>query len=173
MSLFVGVEAKVDENFGKTVSSTYLSAMKKRNGGTNTNAPERVKNLLSKYFSCEDPPESSRFAGIRYQLLTGCAGTVAREAEIAVFYILVFRTAAYDERKSLTNQQDYGEVHRSCRRETANQGRRHHSCRRTHPRREEFGLRLRPGGVMISHRWMDPHTRQTGSTKGRRDGPAS
>ena len=106
-NLFVGVEAKVDENFGKTVGSTYLSAMKKRNGGANTNTPERVKDLLSKYFSCEDPPESSRFADNRYQLLTGCAGTVAAEAEIAVFYILIFRTSAYVERRALANQEDY------------------------------------------------------------------
>ncbi len=106
-SLFVGVEAKVNENFGKTVSSTYLSAMKKRGSGTNTNAPERVKDLLSKYFSCENQPDSSRFAGIRYQLLTGTAGTVATTAELAVFYILVFRTSAYEERRPLANQQDY------------------------------------------------------------------
>ena len=106
-SLFVGVEAKVDERFGKTVRGTYRSAMERRNADANTNAPERVKDLLSKYFSCEDPPDSSRFAGIRYQLLTAAAGTVAATAEVAVFYILVFRTAAYDERKSLANRQDY------------------------------------------------------------------
>ena len=106
-SLFVGLEAKVDEYIGKTVSDTYLSAMKKRNAGTNTNALEWVKDLLSKYFSCEDPPDSFRFAGIRHQLLTGSAGTVATEAEAAVFYILVFGTSAYDERRSLANRRDY------------------------------------------------------------------
>jgi len=106
-SLFVGVEAKVDEKFGKTVSDTYRSAMRKRGAGTNTNAPERVKDLLSEYFSCEEAPDSSRFAGIRYQLLTGTAGTVATKAEVAVFYILVFRTPAYDEQKSLANRRDY------------------------------------------------------------------
>ena len=106
-SLFLGVEAKVDESFGKTVSSTYLSALKKRRACTNTNVPERVKNLLSNYFSCDDPPDSSRLSDIRYQLLTGSAGTVATTAEVAVFYILVFKTPAYDERKSLANRLDY------------------------------------------------------------------
>ena len=106
-SLFVGVEAKVDEPFGSILRSRYSSAMKIRNAGRNTNAPERVKGLLSKYFSVKDSPDSSRFAGIRYQLLTGTAGTVAAPGEVSVFYILVFRTSMYDERKGSANQQDY------------------------------------------------------------------
>ncbi len=99
--LFVGVEAKVDETFGGTVKSRYSSAMKTREAGKNTNAPERVKGLLSNYFSVEDLPCSSKFAGIRYQLLTGTAGTVATPYDVCVFYILVFRTSLYNERKGL------------------------------------------------------------------------
>ena len=106
-NLFVGVEAKVNEPFGSTVESRYSSAMKIRKAGKNTNAPERVKDLLSKYFSVKDSPDSSWFAGIRYQLLTGTAGTSAAPGEVSVFYILVFRTSMYDERKGLANQQDY------------------------------------------------------------------
>ena len=106
-SLFVGVEAKVDETFGSTVGSRYSSATKIRKAGKSTNAPERVNGLLSKYFSVKDPPDSSRFADIRYQLLTGSAGTVASPGEVSVFYILTFRTSAYDDRKGLANQQDY------------------------------------------------------------------
>ena len=106
-SLFVGVEAKVDETFGSTVRSRYSSAMKTREAGKNTNAPERVKGLLLKYYSVKGSPDSSRFADIRYQLLTGTAGTVAAPGKVSVFYILVFRTSMYDERKGLANQQDY------------------------------------------------------------------
>ena len=106
-SLFVGVEAKVDETFGSTVRSRYSSAMKTRKDGKPTNAPERVKELLSKYFSVHGSPDSSRFADLRYQLLTGTAGTVAAPGEVSVFYILVFRTSMYDERKGLSNLQDY------------------------------------------------------------------
>lgn len=106
-SLFVGLEAKVDETFGSTVGSRYSSGMKRRKAGKNTNAPERVKDLLSKYFSVTDPPDASRFAEIRYQLLTGTAGTVAAPGERSVFYILVFRTSMYDEQKGLANQRDY------------------------------------------------------------------
>lgn len=106
-SLFVGVEAKVIETFGDRVASVYSTGLKKRLDGKNTNAPERVEDLLSKYFSVSYPPESSRFADIRYQLLTGTAGTVATPGEIAVFYILVFRTAMYESRRGLANQRDY------------------------------------------------------------------
>ena len=106
-SLFVGVEAKVDETFGSTVRSRYSSAMNRRDAGKRTNAPERVKGLLSKYFSVRGSPDSSRFADVRYQLLTGTAGTVAAPGEVSVFYILVFRTSMYDERKGLSNLRDY------------------------------------------------------------------
>ena len=106
-SLFVGVEAKVDEPFGTTVASRYSSAIKERKAGKNTNAPERVQGLLSKYFSVKDSPDTSRFAGIRYQLLTGTAGTVAAPGKVSVFYIMVFRTSMYDPGKGLANQQDY------------------------------------------------------------------
>lgn len=107
-SLFVGVEAKVNETFGTTtVRSRYSSAMKERKAGKRTNAPERVKGLLSKYFSVQGSPGSSRFADIRYQLLTGTAGTVAAPGEVSIFWILVFRTSMYDERRGLSNLQDY------------------------------------------------------------------
>ena len=106
-SLFVGLAAKVDETFGSTVGSRYSSAMKIRKAGKSTNAPERVKGLLSNYFSAKGSPDSSRFADIRYQLLTGAAGTLAAPGKISVFYILVFRTSLYDERKGLANRRDY------------------------------------------------------------------
>ena len=105
--LFVGVEAKVDETFGSTVDSRYASAVKDMKDGKRTNAPERVKELLSEYFSVSGSPETSRFVGIRYQLLTGTAGTVSASGEVSVFYILVFRTSMYDEEKGLANQRDY------------------------------------------------------------------
>ena len=81
--------------------------MKAREAGKSTNAPERVKGLLSRYFSVQGSPDSSPFGDIRYQLLTGTAGTVAAPGEVSVFYILVFRTSMYDERRGLANRQDY------------------------------------------------------------------
>lgn len=107
-TLFIGLESKVAEPFGSsTVGNRYSSAMKQRIAGRNTNAPERVRDLLSKYFSVEDPPNSSRFAGVRYQLLTGIAGTAASQADALVFYVLVFKTSEYDERKGSANRMEY------------------------------------------------------------------
>ena len=108
-SLFVGIESKVDESFGNTVGSRFSSAMKSREAGRSTNAPERVRDLLGKYFAVKGSPDSSRFADIRYQLLTGTAGTVAAPGKVSVFYILVFKTSMYDARNGSANQQDYGE----------------------------------------------------------------
>ena len=107
-SLFVGVEAKVDEPFGSTtVCKTYQYALRKRNRGERTNAPERVEGLLSRYFSDSAAPCDSGFSDIRYQLLTSSAGTIAAGNDVSVFYVVVFRTALYDEEKGRENYHDY------------------------------------------------------------------
>ena len=113
-SLFVGLEAKVNETFGSTVGSRYSSAMRTRNAGKKTNAPERVEGLLSEYFGVKESLDSSPFGSIRYQLLTGTVGTVARPQEVPVFYVLVFRTSLYDERRGTANQRDYGRFIEAC-----------------------------------------------------------
>ena len=105
--LFVGVEAKVDETFGKTVGERYRDALKTRQSNPRTKAPERVEQLLAGYFSEFDPPQDSRFADIRYQLLTAAAGTVSVQKDVVVLYILVFKTHAYDEQKGEENYRDY------------------------------------------------------------------
>ena len=106
-SLFVGVEAKVDEAFGRTVRKRYSAAVKRRESGKSTNADKRVVDLLSRYFSDTDDPPSSKFADVGYQLLTGTAGTVAVGKAVSVFYVLVFKTCLYDEQKGLANQRNY------------------------------------------------------------------
>ena len=107
-SLFVGVEAKVDEPFGNTtVGQRYGNAVKTRCSGKRTNAPDRVKGLLSRYFSDYDDPRTSKFSGIRYQLLTAAAGTAAVHKDVSVLYVLVFKTRLYDEQKGAENHEDY------------------------------------------------------------------
>ena len=113
-NLFVGLEAKVNETFGNTVDSRYSSAIRTRNAGKKTNAPERVQGLLSEYFRVTGSMESSPFERVRYQLLTGTAGTVARPQQAPVFYILVFRTSLYDERKGSANRRDYERFIEAC-----------------------------------------------------------
>ena len=106
-SLFVGVEAKVDETFGPTVSERYRDALKTRQSNPRTKASERVEQLLSQYFSESAPPDDSRFSDIRYQLLTAAAGTVAVPQDLVVLYVLVFKTNSYDPQKGEENYNDY------------------------------------------------------------------
>lgn len=105
--LFVGVEAKVDETFGPTVSKRYQAALKERCADVSTDVPERIKELLSGYFLDFDSPENSKYSGIRYQLLTAAAGTVSVPKDLVVLYILVFKTNSYDPHKGEENYSDY------------------------------------------------------------------
>ena len=108
-SLFVGVEAKVDEKFGDTVGKTHGDGIRKRKTGKRTNAPERVEGLISRYASEPGGDLLSWWSHVRYQLLTGTAGTVCAGKGVSVFYVLVFKTRCYDEQKGKDNQRDYEE----------------------------------------------------------------
>jgi len=102
-SLFVGVEAKVDEPFGALVREAYLSAKARQIAGESTNAPERIEQLLKLHFRIPDP---SMFE-VRYQLLYATAGTLAAAADVSVLYIVVFKTPLYSEIVSAENYRDY------------------------------------------------------------------
>lgn len=107
-SLFVGLEAKVDEPFGsETVCERYQKATETLKSNPRSRAAARVRELLSRYFTDDDEPCESRFAGVGYQLLTATAGAVAVEADISVFYVAVFRTRDYDEESGRKNLLDY------------------------------------------------------------------
>ena len=107
-SLFVGLEAKVDEPFdGKTVGEKYQDAIRKKSRKPRSRAYARVENLLSSYFAESAAPGVSRFSDVGYQLLTGTAGTIARQKDVSIFYVLVFKTSEYDERKGRVNQEVY------------------------------------------------------------------
>jgi hypothetical protein len=102
-SLFVGVEAKVDEPFGALVREAYLGAKARQIAGESTNAPERIEQLLKLHFREPDP---SMFE-IRYQLLYATAGTLAATADVSVLYIVVFKTPLYGETIAAENYRDY------------------------------------------------------------------
>ena len=113
-SLFVGVEAKVDEPFGsETVCERYQKAIETLNSNPRSKAADRVKGLLSRYLSDTDEPCESRFAEVGYQLLTATAGTIAVQMDasvfydVYVFYVAVFKTHDYDEEDGRENQLDY------------------------------------------------------------------
>lgn len=102
-TLFVGVEAKVDESFGATVLDAYLAAKCRALSDERTNAPERIENLLKLHF---EPVDRAAF-DVRYQLTYATAGTLAAGAERSVLYVLVFKTPLYDEVKGAENYRDY------------------------------------------------------------------
>lgn len=102
-SVFVGLEAKVDEPFGASVNDAYLKAKARQITGTSTKAPERIEKLLALHFSEPDPT----MFDVRYQLLYATAGTLAEKADISVLYVAVFKTPLYDEAIGANNYRDY------------------------------------------------------------------
>ena len=102
-SVFIGVEAKVDESFGASTLDQYLKAKAKQIVGGVTNAPQRIEDLLSLHFKKDD---RSMF-DVRYQLLYATVGTLAEEADIHILYVIVFKTLLYDESIGADNYRDY------------------------------------------------------------------
>lgn len=102
----VCIEAKAGETFGGTVDEYRGAAIRKREGGDSTNAPERLERLLSTYAPDLDPL-SEEVGALRYQLLTALAGTVMAASELkaqhAVLMIHEFKT---DARESADNSGD-------------------------------------------------------------------
>lgn len=94
-SVFVGVEAKVDEPFGTPV--------KKQFKGASPTAKQRIKKLWKRHA----PKSKIEKSDIRYQLLYSTAGTVDAGADISVFFVMVFQTRLYDEKKGERNHRDY------------------------------------------------------------------
>ena len=107
-SLFVGLEAKVDEPFGdKTVCERYRAAIRERCCSPQSRSTARVQDLLSRYFRDGSDPCESKLSKVGYQLLTGTAGTAAMKRDLLIFYILVFETDLYDKEKGEANRLDY------------------------------------------------------------------
>lgn len=103
-SVFIGVEAKVDEPFGDLVKNEYLKAKAKQIITEDpTKLPERIERLLRLHFS-EAKPE---IFDVRYQLLYATAGTLAEPADIHILFVVVFKTSRYNKTKGAENYQDY------------------------------------------------------------------
>jgi hypothetical protein len=71
----IAIEAKADEPFGSTVEDTYAAAVKRLQKNARSNGVERIKLLVMALFGTDRfnvPPLN----GIRYQLLTACAGAL-------------------------------------------------------------------------------------------------
>jgi len=114
-SIFIGVEAKVDEPFGNLIIDTYLDSKIRQIGGESTKGPQRVEDLLGLHYG---KPDKSVF-NLRYQLLYSTVGTIGKitkqdatlriesKFDISVLYIIVFKTHLYDDVKGIDNFRDY------------------------------------------------------------------
>ena len=103
-SIFVGVESKVDETFGQTISEKYISAITEKLNGKSTNAPNRVENLLKQNFGNKI---KEKHFDMRYQFLYSTMGTLEVKKDISILFIIVFKTSSYDEAKGKENYRDY------------------------------------------------------------------
>ena len=115
-SVFIGVEAKVDEEFGGKISDEYLTSIASKLSGTNTKKPNRIERLLVQNFG--EKINKSHF-NLRYQLLHATVGTLAANKndkqeddtsefyDISVFYVVVFDTSDYDDEKGKANKKDF------------------------------------------------------------------
>ena len=109
-SLFVGVEAKVDESFGGDLAASYADAQQRLAQNPRSKGVARIEQLLGRFA----PPLALDSAGeIRYQLIHGTAGTIAARTgnnqpyDGYVFYVLVFQTGLYDAPTGASNYADY------------------------------------------------------------------
>ncbi len=118
-TLFVGVEAKVDESFGAYVADEWRNAQRIRERGERTRRPARISELCDRF---QDGPGISEYDEVRYQLMHAAAGTVEAGADLSVLYIAVFATDDYDPAKGEANRQDYRTfIHRAGGTPTPNQ----------------------------------------------------
>ena len=99
-SIFIGVEAKVNETFGGTVQSAYDKVEYLKSIGKNSNLKERIDGLKEEYFPGLDLYDK------RYQLLYAIAGTLSEEAEVKILLFATFETDQYKKKYGQRNDED-------------------------------------------------------------------
>jgi hypothetical protein len=102
-SLFIGVEAKVDESFGPTINEAFAKASKAKENNPRSNARNRIEDLLALHF----PDSDTAYNKLRYQLLYATAGTLAAGKDVSILYIAVFKTQSFNEEIGASNHEDY------------------------------------------------------------------
>ena len=106
----VTIEAKADEPFGNdTILEYYTKAIRRRESGTPTRVPERIKQLLD-MVDPNVPVKESKWKDIRYQLLTALCGTILQAkidgSDLAVLIIHEFQSTETDKEKQTKNHHD-------------------------------------------------------------------
>jgi hypothetical protein len=107
-TIFVGIEAKVDEPLNETIKEVYIKNKVKELNGEKTNTLKRIENLLKRNFKYI----SEKQFEIRYQLIYSTAGTIdasenKKLSDISIFLIIVFKSKSYDIIKGETNYNDF------------------------------------------------------------------
>ena len=109
-SQFVGLEAKVDECFGKLIQDELIGAEKQLACNPKSRALDRIRELPVRYSS---GLSLDSMLDVRYQLVHGAVGTVAALQENRdpfdqyVFYVMVFKTALFDQSIADGNDCDF------------------------------------------------------------------
>ncbi|MEF8943675.1 MAG: hypothetical protein V5B78_12885 [Desulfohalobiaceae bacterium] len=105
----VAVEAKADESFGRTVGETLCDGLEKRIENPGSNLLDRVEQLARSLLPAQAHGGPSA-AGLRYQLLTACAGALAEAKRgsysRAVMLVHEFITDKTDDGKHQANAAD-------------------------------------------------------------------
>ena len=106
VSMLVGVEAKADEPFGKTIEQELA-------GNPHGNLPNRINLLAQAIFGAaaiDNGGVNPAFGPLRYQLLHGLGGTLIearnRQADRAIFVVHEFRSAQLNQQAFDANQAD-------------------------------------------------------------------
>jgi hypothetical protein len=104
--IVIGIESKVDESFGDTISEKIIDSEKEFKKNPNSKALQRIKDLRKAVFGKLDDKQLE----LRYQLLHGIAGVVAeagiRKYSKALFVVQTFLSKEMDSVKHRTNQRD-------------------------------------------------------------------
>jgi len=105
----IGIEAKADESFSLFVKDIFSDALESKIETPNTKKIIRVEQLAQSLFS-KRKGNGKKIGELRYQLLTGLAGTIAyankSNIERAVFLIHEFNTPCTKNEKHQQNQLD-------------------------------------------------------------------
>ena len=106
-SVFIGVEAKVDESFGGSTIIQYETSARKKS--KNSKVPARIKGLKEYFPKAKDDD----FQKLQYQLATATAGTLCAKTDknsdydYYVFMVLVFETNLYNPEKGQKNKKAF------------------------------------------------------------------
>ncbi len=108
----VTVEAKADEEFDNRVTDVFDAGLERRIASPHSEGVARLIDLAESILPLRVPGTVT--AGrVRYQLLTGVAGTLAHAAAVkadrAILLVHVFRSAKTSERKLAENTKDLDE----------------------------------------------------------------